>query len=119
MVAADEGDFETAAEYLDLRNLRGAARELTGAQLARRLYVVIQRGEWIDVGDLVDNPRSDATRRVCRFLILPFGIWLTIISMNYIPEALNLRILEIVSEAGISLSPPAQALRIEQAAAAV
>ena len=35
LAAVDEADYETGAEYLDLRNLRGAARELTGAQLTR------------------------------------------------------------------------------------
>jgi hypothetical protein len=29
---------------------------LTGAQLARRLYVIIKRATWIDVDDLVDDP---------------------------------------------------------------
>jgi MscS family membrane protein len=56
LAAVDAGDYETAAEYLDLRNLRGAASELTGAQLARRLYVVVKRASWADVGDLVDDP---------------------------------------------------------------
>ena len=56
MAAIDKGDLETAAEYLDLRNLRGEATELTGAQLARRLYVVIQRATWADVDQLVDDP---------------------------------------------------------------
>ena len=37
LATAGKGDYETAAEYLDLRNLRGEARALTGAQLARRL----------------------------------------------------------------------------------
>jgi MscS family membrane protein len=56
LAAVDAGDYETAAEYLDLRNLRGAASELTGAQLARRLYVVVKRASWTDVGDLIDDP---------------------------------------------------------------
>lgn len=56
LVAVDEADYETAAEYLDLRNLRGEARELTGAQLARRLFVIINRADWADVGELIDDP---------------------------------------------------------------
>jgi MscS family membrane protein len=56
MLASDANDFETAAEYLDLRNLRGAALELTGAQLARRLYVIATRGNWTDVDQLIDDP---------------------------------------------------------------
>ena len=54
--AVDRGDYETAAEYLDLRNLRGEATELTGAQLARRLYVIVKRATWVDVDELVDDP---------------------------------------------------------------
>lgn len=56
LIAADAGDFETAAEYLDLRNLRGKATDLNGAQLARRLYVVVKRAEWMDVDELIDDP---------------------------------------------------------------
>ena len=56
LAAVDEGDYETAAEYLDLRNLRGEATEMTGASLARRLFVVTARATWVDVADLVDDP---------------------------------------------------------------
>jgi MscS family membrane protein len=56
LALAEAGDLETAAEYLDLRNLRGEANELTGAQLARRLYVIVQRATWVDVDELVDDP---------------------------------------------------------------
>jgi MscS family membrane protein len=56
MEAINKGDLDTAAEYLDLRNLRGEATELTGAQLARRLFVVIKRAKWVDVDELVDDP---------------------------------------------------------------
>ncbi|MGI9224637.1 MAG: mechanosensitive ion channel family protein [Woeseiaceae bacterium] len=56
--AAEKGDYEVAAEYLDLRNLRGAATELDGAQLARRLYVISKRGTWVDIDQLVDDPRG-------------------------------------------------------------
>ena len=58
MAAVDEADYEAAAEYLDLRNLRGIAAELTGVQLARRLSVIAKRGDWVDVGDLVDDPNG-------------------------------------------------------------
>ena len=54
--AADSGDYEAAAEYLDLRNLRGEATELTGIELAERFSVIINRANWIDVDELVDNP---------------------------------------------------------------
>ena len=56
LAAAGMGDHETAAEYLDLRKLRGEATQLTGAQLARRFLVVIQRGTWVDIDELVDDP---------------------------------------------------------------
>jgi MscS family membrane protein len=56
MAIVETGDYETAAEYMDLRNLRGEASDLSGAQLARRLYVIIQRATWVDVNDLVDDP---------------------------------------------------------------
>lgn len=58
VAAAEAGDFETAAEYLDLRNLRGEASKLTGPQLARRLYVIAMRANWIEVDELVDDPRG-------------------------------------------------------------
>ena len=56
LVMVDKADFEAAAEYLDLRNLRGEARDLTGAQLARRLFVIINRADWTDVEEMVDDP---------------------------------------------------------------
>lgn len=54
--AAERGDYESAAEYLDLRNLRGKATDLTGVQLARRLSVIVKRAVWVDVDELVDHP---------------------------------------------------------------
>ncbi len=56
LAAADMGDFETAAQYLDLRNIHGAAAELSGIQLARRLDVIIERAEWLDIDELADDP---------------------------------------------------------------
>ena len=56
LAAVDEGDYEKAAEYMDLRNLRGEASDLTGAQLARRFNVIIKRATWGDIDELVDNP---------------------------------------------------------------
>ena len=56
MDAIDRGDFETAAEYLDLRNLHGAANELSATELARRLSVILNRATWVDIDDLVDDP---------------------------------------------------------------
>jgi len=56
LAAVDEADYEAAAEYLDLRNLRGEAGRLTGAQLTRRLFVIINRATWVDVDELLDDP---------------------------------------------------------------
>jgi len=56
--AAEAGDYVTAAEYLDLRYLRGEAREMTGEQLARRLDIVLERAHWIDVHPLADSPEG-------------------------------------------------------------
>jgi MscS family membrane protein len=53
--AIEERDMEKAAEYLDLRELRGEASELTGVQLARRLGVIIKRANWVDVDVLTDD----------------------------------------------------------------
>jgi MscS family membrane protein len=54
--ASDEADYASAAEYLDLRNLRGEARELAGAELARRLDVIVKRAVWTDIDALTDDP---------------------------------------------------------------
>lgn len=54
--AMDSGDFEVAAEYLDLRNLRGVATEFTGEELAKRLYVIVRRAEWTDIASMTDMP---------------------------------------------------------------
>jgi MscS family membrane protein len=56
LAAVDKRDYEKAAEYLDLRNLRGAATNLNGQQLARRMEVIINRAKWTDVDELVDDP---------------------------------------------------------------
>jgi MscS family membrane protein len=56
LAATDANDYEKASEYLDLRNIRGVAVDLTGAQLARRLDVVFERANWVDISDLVDDP---------------------------------------------------------------
>ncbi len=56
MAATDRGDFEAAAEFLDLRNLQGQASELTGTQLARRLFVILSRASWVDIDELIDDP---------------------------------------------------------------
>ena len=67
VTAVDEGDFETAAEYLDLRNLRGASRQLTGEQLSRRLGVIINRATWVEIDELVDDPAGRSNDNLPRY----------------------------------------------------
>lgn len=56
LAAVDDADYEAATAYLDLRNIRGEAGELTGAQLTRRFIVIINRATWVDVDELLDHP---------------------------------------------------------------
>jgi MscS family membrane protein len=56
LAATDTNDYETAAEYLDLRNIRGDAAKLTGMQLARRFDVIVTRANWVDIDELVRDP---------------------------------------------------------------
>jgi MscS family membrane protein len=52
--AAREGDYERAAEYLDLRRLQPEERAL-GPQLTRRLKVVLDQTLWVDLVNLSDS----------------------------------------------------------------
>ena len=56
--ATEEFDYETAAQYLDLRNLPLPAKDMDGAVLAEQLNFVIERAFWVDVGMLSDNPKG-------------------------------------------------------------
>ena len=58
MSAIDRGDFETAAEYLDVRNLQGPAARLSPTELARRLSIILNRATWVDIDDLIDDPEG-------------------------------------------------------------
>ncbi len=58
--AADAGDFERAAEYLDLRNLPPEITQYTPEQLALGLSIVLQRSLWVDVQNLSDDPEGAA-----------------------------------------------------------
>jgi MscS family membrane protein len=60
LAAADKGDFETAAEYLDLRNLMGPAGDASGEELARQLDVIAKRAEWLDIDEMSDDPSGKA-----------------------------------------------------------
>ena len=52
------GDYESAAQHLDLRNLPAAVKEIGGPQLARQLKIILDRALWIDLELLSDHPRG-------------------------------------------------------------
>ena len=54
--AAQDRDFETAAEYLDLRNLPSRAKKFGGSRLAHGISIVIQKELWIDLDEISDHP---------------------------------------------------------------
>jgi len=56
MQFAEKGDYERAAEYLDLRYLPDEMNSVDGAVLAEQLYVVIARKIPVDFGALSDAP---------------------------------------------------------------
>jgi MscS family membrane protein len=58
--AALRGDYKTAAEYLDLRNLPPGLDESQGPWLAELLKVVLDRALWVDLGRLSENPKGHA-----------------------------------------------------------
>jgi MscS family membrane protein len=47
--AAEAGDYATAAQYLDLRNLPDEIRQYTDEQIALGLKIVLERSLWIDL----------------------------------------------------------------------
>ncbi len=52
------GDLDTAAKYLDLRNLPDGFNRKSGPELARRLKVVLDRVLWVDMDLLSTNPKG-------------------------------------------------------------
>jgi len=56
LTAAQDHDFETAAEYLDQRNLPSRMKITDGPALAHGLAVVINRILWIDFAEINDHP---------------------------------------------------------------
>jgi len=58
--AADAADFETAAEFLDLRNLPEDIRRYSDEQIALGLKVVLDRALWIDLAALSDDPDGNS-----------------------------------------------------------
>lgn len=60
LVAARAGEWERAAEYLDLRATPSAERASAGPQLARQLKGVLDRGLWVDLEALAEDPSGVA-----------------------------------------------------------
>ncbi len=56
--AARNGDYESAAQHLDLRNLPREMRNTQGTELARQLKIILDRGLWIDLELLSDHPKG-------------------------------------------------------------
>jgi MscS family membrane protein len=56
--AAKDGDYERAAQHLDLRNLPREMRNAQGSELARQLKIILDRGLWIDLDLLSDHPKG-------------------------------------------------------------
>ncbi len=58
MYFAESGDYDRAAEYLDLRYLPDELESVDGATLAEQLYVVVARKIPVDFGALSDEPEG-------------------------------------------------------------
>ncbi len=56
--AANEFNWEKAAEYLDLRNLPADVQEIGGPELARQFYHVVSRTVWLDQYSVSDSPEG-------------------------------------------------------------
>ncbi len=56
LTATQNRDFETAADYLDLRNLPSHMEPMDGPTLAHGLSIVIDRELWIDFAGISDDP---------------------------------------------------------------
>jgi len=54
--AARDGDFERAAQYLDLRYLPGRMNKSQGPQLARQLKIALDKVLWFDLELVSDHP---------------------------------------------------------------
>ncbi|MGR8920486.1 MAG: hypothetical protein ACU85V_12780, partial [Gammaproteobacteria bacterium] len=54
--AVGANDYDRAARYLDLRNLPEGMSAAQGPELAAQLEVILERGLWIDIDALSDDP---------------------------------------------------------------
>ncbi|HEU4427724.1 MAG TPA: mechanosensitive ion channel family protein [Myxococcota bacterium] len=59
LTASRAGDYETAAEYLDLRHIPPRERAAGGEILARRVKALLDRTLWIELDELSDAPEGD------------------------------------------------------------
>src|SRR5262245_26041685 len=57
LTSADEGDFKSAMQCLDLRDVPRASRAEQGIVLAKELYYVLDRRASIDLRTLPDEPQ--------------------------------------------------------------
>jgi MscS family membrane protein len=57
--SAGEGDFERAAQYLDLRNLPEELARYDAQTLARGLNLVLERGTWLDLSRLSQSREGE------------------------------------------------------------
>lgn len=60
LLAAEKGDFERAASYLDFRNLPPGVRDRDRAELAEDLYLVISRALWLDLESIANQAEGAA-----------------------------------------------------------
>lgn len=56
--SVDKGEYETAVEFLDLRNLPKGMSE-DGPRLARMLKIILDRALWIDMDLVSENPNGN------------------------------------------------------------
>jgi len=57
--ATRDGDFKTAAEYVDFRNLPNRMKKYDKEQLARMLKIVFDRTMWFDLDIISDDPKGN------------------------------------------------------------
>ncbi len=57
--AIDQGEFEKAIEYMDMRNLPKAVRNIGGAELAKKFKVVLDRTLWVDLHGISAHPSGN------------------------------------------------------------
>lgn len=57
--AIDQGDFEKAEKYMDMRNLPKSVKNIGGAELAKKFKVVLDRTLWVDLHDISAHPRGN------------------------------------------------------------